>query len=180
MARIDQYAIMQMTLTNRINIKMSKQHHYKATVTWTGNIGSGTSGYRNYERSHNIEIAGRGIIFGSSDPAFRGDQTKHNPEDLFVSSLSACHMLWYLHLCTEAGVVVTEYIDNVTAVMTESANGLGQFSEVMLNPVVTVEKESMVETANELHRKANEFCFIANSVNFAVKHTPLTRVKGKN
>lgn len=156
---------------------MSKQHDYKATITWTGNKGAGTSNYRSYERSHHIEIIGKETILGSSDPAFRGDSTKHNPEDLLVSSLSACHMLWYLHLCTEAGVIVIDYIDNATGTMTETANGAGQFSEVILHPIVTVAKESMMETANELHKKANEFCFIANSVNFPVRHRPITKTK---
>ncbi len=155
---------------------MQRQHQYKATIKWTGNNGAGTANYGNYERSHNICIEHKPNIFGSSDPAFRGDRTKHNPEDLLVSSLSACHMLWYLHLCSEAGIIVTDYIDNATGIMIETSNGGGQFIEVTLHPIVTVTKQSMIDKANELHKKANELCFIANSVNFPVKHNPIAKI----
>jgi organic hydroperoxide reductase OsmC/OhrA len=155
---------------------MSGQHHYTATIKWTGNKGTGTYNYRNYERSHQIIIENKSDILASSDPAFRGDQTKHNPEDLLVSSLSSCHLLWYLHLCSEAGVIVTDYIDNATGIMLETANGGGQFSEVTLNPIVTITEQSMVDKANELHKKANELCFIANSVNFPVRHNPTAKI----
>ncbi len=155
---------------------MEKQHHYKATIQWTGNKGSGTDNYRNFERSHQITIENKPAIAGSSDPAFRGDKTKHNPEDLLVSSLSSCHMLWYLHLCSEAGIVVTEYVDNATGLMLETSNGGGQFAEVTLNPVVTVAEQGMVNKANAIHKKANELCFIANSVNFPVKHNPVAKI----
>ena len=155
---------------------MRGQHNYQATIQWTGNKGTGTDNYRNYERSHTIRIANKTEILGSSDPAFRGDKTKHNTEDLLVCSLSSCHMLWYLHLCSEAGVIVIDYVDNSTGIMLETSDGSGQFSEVTLNPIVTVTDQSMVDKANELHKKANELCFIAKSVNFPVKHNPLTRV----
>ncbi|ROH97634.1 OsmC family protein [Chryseobacterium daecheongense] len=149
-----------------------KEHHYKATIQWTGNKGTGTSGYRNYERSHTISIENKAIIEGSSDPAFRGDQTKYNPEEMLLASLSSCHMLWYLHFCSEEGIIVTEYIDHATGIMAEKENGSGYFKEVTLHPIVIVTEESMVKKANELHHKASEFCFIANSVNFPVKHIP--------
>jgi organic hydroperoxide reductase OsmC/OhrA len=151
---------------------MKKLHHYYTAVKWTGNTGFGTSDYRNYERSHSIMVTDKEEILGSSDPAFRGDKTKHNPEELLLASLSSCHMLWYLHLCAEAGVVVVDYIDHATGVMIETANGGGYFKEVTLQPCVTVSDETMMEKANELHKKANEFCFIANSVNFPVLHKP--------
>lgn len=156
---------------------MKKPHHYSATIKWTGNKGTGTDNYRNYERSHQIIIENKLVILGSSDPAYRGDKTKHNPEDLLVSSLSACHMLWYLHLCSEAGLIVLDYTDNATGVMIETSNGGGQFTEVILNPIVIVTENSMVEKANELHKKANELCFIANSVNFPVRHNPTAMTK---
>ena len=154
---------------------MSKQHYYKSTIKWTGNNGSGTDNYRNYERSHQIIIENKSDILGSSDTVFRGDKTKHNPEELLVSSLSSCHMLWYLHLCSEAGVVVIEYIDNATGVMKETEKGGGHFAEVTLYPTVTVSQSTMIERATELHGKANELCFIANSVNFPVYHKPTTK-----
>jgi len=154
---------------------MEKQHHYNATIQWTGNKGSGTDNYSSYERSYQITIENKSDISGSSDPAFRGDMTKHNPEDLLVASLSSCHMLWYLHLCSEAGVVVTDYVDNAKGIMIETSNGGGKFTQVILNPIVTVAEEKMVDIADKLHKKANELCFIANSVNFPVIHHPTVR-----
>ena len=153
-------------------------HHYKATITWTGNTGKGTSDYRAYERNHTISIDGKPTIPGSSDPSFRGDPTRYNPEEMLVASLSACHMLWYLHVCTEAGVVVVDYTDDATGTMAETADGGGHFKEVTLHPKVTVSDESMIAKANELHRKANKLCFIANSCNFPVNHIPTTRFLG--
>ncbi|MES2134039.1 MAG: OsmC family protein [Bacteroidota bacterium] len=155
---------------------MKGEHHYKLTTTWTGNNGTGTSGYRAFERSHIIQVENKPDILGSSDPAFRGDKTKHNPEDLLVASLSSCHMLWYLHLCSEAGVIVTDYIDHATGIMVETPNGSGHFKEVTLHPIVTVTELSMIEKATALHHKANELCFIANSVNFPVSHSPIFQV----
>jgi len=158
---------------------MNGQHNYKLTIKWTGNKGTGTSDYRAYDRSHTISVENKVEILASSDPAFRGDKTRHNPEDLLVASLSSCHMLSYLHLCVMGGVVVTDYVDNATGIMTETPNGGGVFTEVTLNPVVTVTEISMTEKANELHKKANELCFIANSVNFPVKHNPTCNIAGK-
>ncbi|SKB86769.1 OsmC family protein [Dyadobacter psychrophilus] len=149
---------------------MGKEHHYAATIIWTGNKGTGTSGYQAYGRDHVIEIENKPVLHASSDPAFRGDRTRHNPEDLLLSSLSSCHMLWYLHLCSDASVRVTEYVDKATGIMVETSNGGGRFAEVTLNPVVRVSDPSMIEKAIGLHEKANELCFIANSVNFPVLH----------
>lgn len=149
-----------------------KQHIYTLTTKWTGNKGAGTSGYREYDRSHTISINEKAELLCSSDPHFRGDKTKHNPEEMLVASLSSCHMLWYLHLCSDAGVIVTEYKDDATGTMEEDNNGSGKFTEVTLNPVVTITDESKKEKAIGLHHKANELCFIANSVNFPVKHNP--------
>lgn len=154
-----------------------KNHHYKITIQWTGNLGTGTSGYRAYERSHTISAENKTVIEGSSDPAFRGDRTQYNPEELFLSSLSSCHMLWYLHFCSEAGIIVTDYTDEATGIMTETASGSGHFTEVTLYPRVTVAEESMIEKAEQLHHKANQYCFIANSVNFTVRHIPTTLIK---
>ena len=149
---------------------MEKLHRYALTVEWTGNTGKGTIDYRSYERSHLISIDQKLDIEGSSDAAFRGDKTKHTPEDLFVASISACHMLWYLHLCAEAGVTVTKYVDQATATMTEIPGGAGQFTEVVLRPQVCITDSSMITIAEEQHPRANEMCFIARSLNFPVKH----------
>lgn len=149
-----------------------KHHHYNAAIVWTGNTGSGTSDYRSYTRNHNINIGGKPTITASSDPAFRGDPSRHNPEELLVSALSSCHMLWYLHLCAVNNVVVTAYEDRATGVMEENADGSGQFIGVSLNPIVTVQHAEMVERAYSLHEDATHKCFIARSVNFDVHHKP--------
>jgi organic hydroperoxide reductase OsmC/OhrA len=153
---------------------MAHLHQYKATTTWTGNRGKGTAGYTAYDRSHEISIDGKNTISASSDPAFRGDRTKHNPEEFLVSSLSSCHMLWYLHLCAEKGIVVTDYVDEASGSMEENSDGSGQFTEVTLRPKVTVADKAMIQQATELHHKANEMCFIARSVKFPVHHKPTT------
>ena len=149
---------------------MNKQHTYTLTTKWTGNTGTGTSAYKAYERAHKIEKENKPYILLSSDPSFRGDATRYNPEELLLASLSSCHMLWYLHLCSEAGVIVVDYVDNASGIMEETADGGGRFVEATLHPVVTVTDASMIERANALHHKANGLCFIANSVNFVVKH----------
>lgn len=154
-----------------------KQHNYSLTVNWTGNTSEGTNGYKLYKRSHEIIVEGKKIIEGSSDPAFLGDKTKHNPEELLLASISSCHMLWYLHLCSDAGVIVTNYLDEAKGTMIETENGGGKFESVSLHPTVTVKDISMVDKAMLLHTKANELCFIANSVNFKIKHVPIIIVE---
>ncbi|CAL2082726.1 OsmC family protein [Tenacibaculum sp. 190524A05c] len=152
-----------------------KKHNYKAQITWTGNEGSGTSKYNEYNRNHEIKILEKhNIIKGSSDPSFLGDKTRFNPEDLFISSLSSCHMLWYLHLCSVNNIIVTEYIDNVTGIMEESKDGSGKFTNVTLHPKVTITDQTKINLANELHEEANKMCFIANSCNFKIDHNPTT------
>ncbi len=148
----------------------TKHHHYQLTVTWTGNNGEGTKDYTAYERSHSVEVKGKKKLLCSSDSAFRGDPKKHNPEDLLLASLSACHMLWYLHLCADENIVVLEYCDEAEGKMIQTSNGAGYFTEVMLNPTVVVAHSSMIRRAIDLHKKANQFCFIANSVKFEVYH----------
>ena len=159
---------------------MNGEHNYKLTIKWTGNKGTGTSTYRSYARSHSILIDNKPEILGSADPTFHGDKTRHNPEELLLAALSACHMMSYLHVCVKAGIVVTDYIDNATGIMVETANGAGHFTEVTLNPVVTITDAAMIERANELHKQANALCFIANSVNFPVKHAAKCLVEDKN
>lgn len=151
---------------------MSKHHHYELRLTWTGNKGQGTKDYTSYERSHTIEVAGKKNLLLSSDTPFRGDKKKHNPEDLLLASLSACHMLWYLHLCADEKIVVLEYSDEAEGKMIQTSNGAGYFTEVVLKPTVVVAHSSMIRKAIELHKKANQFCFIANSVKFEVYHKP--------
>jgi organic hydroperoxide reductase OsmC/OhrA len=153
---------------------MPHTHHYQTTTRWTGNRGTGTSTYTAYDRSYEIAIPGKTPVLGTSDPAFRGDKTKHNPEEFLVMSLSSCHMLWYLHLCAEHGVIVTDYADEAAGTMAEDSDGSGQFTEVTLKPKVTVKEAGMIEKANALHHQANQMCFIARSVKFPVNHKPET------
>jgi organic hydroperoxide reductase OsmC/OhrA len=147
-----------------------KQHLYHTKLRWTGNTGTGTTSYRGYERAHEISVEGKPTIAGSSDPSFRGDRTKYNPEEMFLASLSSCHMLWFLHFCSEASVIVLGYTDAATGTMTETDDGNGRFSEVVLKPRVQVKEEWMIEKTAAIHDRAHHFCFIANSVNFPVRH----------
>lgn len=156
-----------------------KQHNYNTTIEWTGNTGNGTENYKSYQRSYTIAIENKAIINGSSDPAFLGDKTKHNPEEFLLASISSCHMLWYLHLCAYEKIIVTSYIDSATAIMQEYENGSGKFTEVMLNPAVTITEQSKVELAKRLHQKANSMCFIANSLNFKINHNPTILIQNK-
>ncbi|KQB54536.1 peroxiredoxin [Pseudomonas endophytica] len=149
-----------------------KVHRYDVQVVWTGNEGTGSSSYRGYSRAHEIRASGKSLIEGSSDPSFRGDSTRWNPEELLVASLSACHKLWYLGLCAEAGIVVVGYEDNAQGAMVEESHGAGQFTSVVLRPKVIVASGADIEKAHALHQKAHEKCFIARSVNFPVSHAP--------
>ncbi len=152
---------------------MGRRHSYAVTVTWTGNTGTGTSGYRDYQRSYEIFAAGKSSIAGSSDPAFRGDGARWNPEELLVASLCACHELWFLHLCADAGVVVEAYVDEAVGVMEEAADGGGQFVEVVLRPRVRPAPGSDRDKIQSLHHEAHANCFIARSVNFPVRCEPV-------
>lgn len=154
-----------------------REHHYAVAVEWTGNTGDGTAGYRAYERRHEITAPGlpKPGIPGSSDPAFRGDGARWNPEELLVAALSACHELWYLHLCADAGIIVTGYVDHAEGVMAEEADGGGRFRRVVLRPAVTVAAGSDVATARALHERAHALCYIARSVSFPVEHQPDVR-----
>lgn len=148
---------------------MSSEHVYTVEIRWTGDRGTGTSSYLAYGREHEVVAEGCPTIPGSSDPAFRGDPTRWNPEQLLLASLSQCHLLWYLHLCAVNGVVVTSYVDRPVGTMTETAEG-GHFTAAVLSPRVEVVEAKMVDKALALHADAYHACFIANSVNFPVTH----------
>ena len=155
---------------------MKQEHSYSVNIEWTGNNGSGTSAYTAYRRDHFISSSNKPYIPASSDPAFRGDPTRYNPEELLLASLSSCHMLWYLHLCAEEGVIVLEYSDQAKGTMVELKDGSGHFSEVTLFPHVKVKDTSMLLKAEALHDEAHKKCFIANSCNFPVHHLPTLSV----
>jgi organic hydroperoxide reductase OsmC/OhrA len=153
-----------------------KSHHFNGAIEWTGNLGSGTSAYDQYGRNFEVLTPGKFPIKGSADPAFRGDAERINPEDFFLNALSSCHMLWYFHLCADAGVVVTDYRDEYSGVLEIGEGGIGRMTTVTLRPLATIDMENSVsnalELAIELHHKAHEKCFIANSVNTIVKCEP--------
>jgi organic hydroperoxide reductase OsmC/OhrA len=144
------------------------QHSYEVHVDWTGNDGDGTKTYRSYRRDHTIAIDGKPQIPGSSDPSFRGDASRYNPEELLVASLSACHMLWYLHLCAANHLTVLEYQDTACGVMEENEDGSGEFVRVVLKPKVKIAAGDDRAQALALHEEAHGFCFIARSVKFPV------------
>lgn len=149
-----------------------KNHQYKTKVIWTGNTGKSTNNYRSYQRNYTISVDGKADILGSSDPAFLGNPELHNPEDLLLASVSSCHLLWYLHFCSVNKILVLEYEDFAEGTMIETENGSGKFSEITLKPRILVAEKEMIQKAVELHQKANEYCFIANSLNFEVKQQP--------
>jgi organic hydroperoxide reductase OsmC/OhrA len=155
-------------------------HRYTVDVTWTGNRGPGTVDYRSYDRDTETRAADKAPIAGSSDPAFRGDPTRYNPEELLVASLSQCHLLWYLHLCARDGIIVSSYEDHAVGTMTEDADGGGRFASVVLRPEVEVLEEAMADRARSLHKEAARLCFIANSVNFPVSHEPVIAVSRRS
>jgi organic hydroperoxide reductase OsmC/OhrA len=147
----------------------SKLHHYQSSLTWTGQQGRGTASYTAYSRNFQIGVTGKPILEGSSDPFFRGDASRYNPEELFLASLSSCHMLWYLHLCADQGIVVLDYKDEALAEMHEGdEQAPGRFLKVLLRPEVKIKSGGNVLLAEALHKQAHVRCFIANSCNFPV------------
>lgn len=147
-----------------------REHHYQVDVEWTGNQGKGTESYKAYSRDYVLSADKKNPILGSSDPAFLGDAARWNPEDLLVASASACHKLWYLHLCAEAGISVYTYLDLATGTMIEGKKGC--FSEITLKPEITLRPGDNITLAEELHHRAHELCFIANSLNFPIYCQP--------
>lgn len=157
-----------------------KQHTYQIELKWTGNKGRGTRTYMSYDRDFQISADHKKhIIEGSSDPSFRGDKTRYNPEDVFVSSIASCHMLWFLHLCTTKKIVVLDYVDKAEGIMTETPDGSGKFKEVTLHPEILVDSPVDFSLIEQLHEKANAMCFIANSCNFPIHHKPSVTVKNE-
>ncbi len=151
-------------------------HTYTARVTWTQNKEQGTPAYDAYARDYDVTCAGRPILRGSADLRYLGDASRHNPEDLLVAALSACHMLWYLHLAAVSGVVVIAYEDNAEGRMQTHADGSDEFTEVTLRPRVTISAQSDSKVEMRLNQNAHGMCFIARSVNFPVRHEPETKL----
>ena len=155
-----------------------QSHEFACRVLWTGAKFGGTENYAGYSREYRIEFEGKPALRGSSAPLFRGDGALHNPEDLLVAALSGCHLLSYLALCARGGVVVLDYSDDAWGKM-ETVEGRIRFTEVLLRPKVTISASSSLATARALHGEAHGVCFIANSVNFPVRHEPTVCVAGQ-
>ncbi len=149
---------------------MSKAHDYAIDLTWTGNKGTGTSSYRAYSRDYTVSVANKPDILGASDPAFLGDPSRHNPEDMFLASVASCHMLWYLHLASAAGIQVVSYRDSAAGTMVLNADGSGEFSSITLNPIVSIQDSQHEDKAHSLHSEVGALCFIARSIKVPIRH----------
>jgi len=156
---------------------MAHTHDYAVDIEWTGNRGTGTSGYRDYGREHTLTAPGKQPIEGSADRTFHGDADRWNPEQLLLSALSQCHMLSYLHVAARHGVVVVAYTDSASATLETATDGSGHLTSATLRPTVTVAEPGMRDLAESLHGEASSLCFIAASVNFPVAHEPRTLVR---
>jgi len=149
---------------------------FEITTEWTGNSGSGTSSYTSYSRSHEFHAEGKPTLPGSSAAKYRGETDRYNPEELLIASVSACHMLWYLHLCAEAGIVVETYKDQASGELRTYPSGSGEFDSITLRPKITISAGSDLSIARRLHAEANAMCFIARSLKCDVLHEPVIRV----
>ena len=156
---------------------MSKTHNYSARLTWTGNNGTGTSTYQGYGREYVVAIEGKPDLTGSADPMFRGKADVHNPEDLFVTSISSCHMLTYLALCAKHHISVVAYEDRAIGTLLLTPDGGGIFEQVVLNPIVTITDAASQTKAVSLHDEAHRLCFIAASCGIPISHLPVIRVE---
>jgi len=154
------------------------EHEYTARVTWTGNRGEGTTHYRAYDRSWNVETPGKPVIHCSNDPLLGGDPGLHNPEDMLIAALSACHMLWFLHYASDAGIAVQAYSDDPQAVGETDAGGAGRFLRVTLRPRIMVPQGTDLTRAGALHGEVHKVCFIARSVNFPIEVKARYRIGG--
>ncbi|AOC94606.1 OsmC-like protein [Flavobacterium anhuiense] len=149
---------------------MTFKHTFKAKLNWNSRQNQEESSKRFYSKTHQIKIEGKPVLDVSAAKAFKGDPELYNPEDLLLSSLVSCHMMSYLYVCSQNGIEVLEYSDNAEATLEVNPDGSGRFTEVRLHPKVKISNSDQIELALELHQKANQLCFIANSCNFPVLH----------
>lgn len=154
---------------------MSRTHEFTSRIVWTGNRGTGTSSYRAYARDWKIAVPGRAVIHCSNDPMLGGNPDLPNPEDLLLSALSSCHMLWYLHLASAAGIVVLAYEDEPLGKGETAPDGSGRFVGATLRPEITLAAGADLARAAAIHREIHRYCFIARSVNFPVEIAPRFR-----
>jgi organic hydroperoxide reductase OsmC/OhrA len=152
---------------------MVSNHTYTSRIEWTGNTGEGTRTYKGYDRTWNIAVPGKPVIHCSNDPLLGGDPSLMNPEDLLLSALSACHMLWYLHLASADKITVLSYRDDPVAQGENLPDGSGRFLSATLRPHISIEAGGDLVRAHDIHNDIHKFCFIARSVNFPVTCEPV-------
>ncbi|MBF4469919.1 OsmC family protein [Flavobacterium sp. HJJ] len=151
---------------------MGFKHLFKVKLNWNSVPKETISTSRKYLKNHQITIEGKEILNLSAAKAFKGDPSLYNPEDLLLSSVVSCHMMSYLYVCSQNGIDILSYQDDAEATLEVSENGSGRFIEVRLYPKVVIQQKEKIAEALELHSKANELCFIANSCNFKIVHFP--------
>ena len=147
------------------------EHSFAVSVEWTGNRGAGTADYRAFGRDNVLTSEGKPPIEGSAARVFHGDASRWNPEETLIAALVECHLLSYLYVATQNGIVVESYTDAATGVLRTEGDGSGRFESVTLRPVVTISSGDPA-VAQAIHADANALCFIAASVNFPVVHQP--------
>lgn len=151
---------------------MAQEHAYPARIVWTGNRGEGTKHYKGYDRTWDLAVEGKPVVSCSNDPVLGGDPTKYNPEDLLIAAVASCHMLWYLHLCSNTGITVLAYEDNPVGQGVMHPNASGNFTSATLRPKITVAAGADLEKARDIHNDVHKYCFIARSVNFPISFEP--------
>ncbi|WP_281635847.1 OsmC family protein [Flavobacterium marginilacus] len=151
---------------------MGFKHLFKVKLNWISVPKETISTSKKHLKNHQITIEGKEILNLSAAKAFKGDPNLYNPEDLLLSAVVSCHMMSYLYISSQNGIDVLSYQDDAEATLEVSENGSGRFIEVRLYPKVVIQQKEKIAEALELHSKANELCFIANSCNFKIVHFP--------
>ena len=163
-------------------------HYFEARLSWTGASAAGSPSVASEAgrtdgthftrvvipgggREFRGDVAGKPSLFLSAAPEYRGDASRHNPEDLLVLSLATCHALAYLSLCAKCRLEVKSYEDHPLGEL-KKHDGAIRFTKVTLRPRVVFAPGADLARAEALHADARRFCFIANSVAFPVEHVP--------
>lgn len=150
---------------------MAREHLFEGTLRWTGRHLSDPPSSGSYTRDCVVEIDGKPPIEGSAPASFGGDDARHNPEGLLVASLMQCHFLTFMALAARAGVKVTGYHDRGTGRLA-IRDGRMRMVQATMRPRVELADPAHAARLDELHHRAHEGCFIANSVNFEVLVEP--------
>lgn len=152
-------------------------HSFNVNLEWE-KLNEGNS--KRISKSHKVLIDGKPHLDVSAAKSFKGDPTLYNPEDLLLSSLTSCHMMSYLYCCSISDIDVIAYQDESEAILEVNPDGSGKITKVILRPRVEIRDEKFKKLAMELHQKASELCFIANSCNFPVDHEISIEVRSED